>query len=79
MNQHIQSPPLGDIGGYLLKHYTKKTAKAYIREIEIYLTNNPDHKKYTYPEIVSYIGILRTKYSNSKNDKSHFSQHQSLL
>lgn len=51
---------------YLQKHYTKKTAKAYIREIEIYTTNNPTAKKYTYSEIVNYIGILRTKYSNSK-------------
>ncbi len=51
---------------YLQKHYTPKTAKAYIREIEIYKTNNPRAKKYTYAEIVNYIGILRTKYSNSK-------------
>jgi len=40
---------------YLQKHYTKKTAKAYIREIEIYLTNNPTAKKYTYAEIVNNI------------------------
>lgn len=51
---------------YLQKHYTQKTAKAYIREIEIYTINNPTAKKYTYSEIVNYIGILRTKYSNSK-------------
>lgn len=51
---------------YLQKHYTKKTAIAYIREIEIYTDNNPTAKKYTYAEIVNYIGILRTKYSNSK-------------
>ena len=51
---------------YLQKQYTKKTAKAYIREIEIYTTNNPTAKKYTYAEIVNYIGLLRTKYSNAK-------------
>jgi integrase/recombinase XerD len=55
-----------NINDYLLKNYTKKTAKAYIREIEIYLTNNPNNKKYTYAEIINYIGILRTKYSNAK-------------
>lgn len=54
------------INEYLLKNYTKKTAKAYIREIEIYLTNNPKNKKYTYAEIINYIGVLRKKYSNSK-------------
>lgn len=51
---------------YLQQHYTQKTANAYIREIEIYTTNNPQAKKYTYTEIINYIGILRTKYSNSK-------------
>ena len=51
---------------YLLKHYTKKTAIAYQREIEIYITNNKKAEKFTYAQIVNYIGILRTKYSNSK-------------
>jgi integrase/recombinase XerD len=54
------------INEYLLKNYTKQTAKAYIREIEIYITNNPNNKKYTYAEVVNYIGILRVKYSNAK-------------
>lgn len=51
---------------YLQKHYTKKTAKAYQREIEIYTSNNKKAEKYTYSEIVNYIGILRTRYSNPK-------------
>jgi len=51
---------------YLQKHYTIKTAKAYIREIEIYTAANPNNKKYTYSEIVNYIGTLRTRYSNPK-------------
>jgi integrase/recombinase XerD len=51
---------------YLLKHYTKKTAIAYQREIEIYISNNKKAEKYTYSEIVNYIGILRTNYTNSK-------------
>lgn len=51
---------------YLQKHYTKKTAIAYQREIEIYISNNKKAEKFTYSEIINYIGILRTKYSNSK-------------
>lgn len=51
---------------YLQKHYTKKTAIAYKREIEIYISNNKKAERYTYAEIVNYIGILRTKYTNSK-------------
>ncbi len=51
---------------YLQKHYTKKTAIAYQREIEIYTGNNKKAEKYTYSEIVNYIGILRTRYSNPK-------------
>jgi len=51
---------------YLLKHYTKKTAIAYQREIEIYISNNKKAEKFTYSEIINYIGILRTKYTNSK-------------
>lgn len=49
---------------YLQKHYTKKTAKGYQREIEIYLSNNPKANKYSYSEIINYIGVLRIRYSN---------------
>jgi integrase/recombinase XerD len=51
---------------YLLKYYTKKTAVAYLREIEIYIANNKKTEKYTYSEIINCIGTLRKKYSNSK-------------
>ena len=54
------------LANYLQQQYTKKTAKAYQREIEIYTANNPKSQKYTYAEIINYIGVLRTKYSNSK-------------
>ncbi|HSH64626.1 MAG TPA: tyrosine-type recombinase/integrase [Bacteroidia bacterium] len=54
------------LADYLQKHYRPNTAKAYIREIEIYIANNPNNKKYTYAEIVNYIGILRTNYSNAR-------------
>jgi len=52
------------IFNYLEKHYTKKTAKAYQREIDIYTCNTIEPEKYTYSEIVNYIGRLRGKYSN---------------
>ncbi len=54
------------IDQYLQTHYTTQTAKAYIREIEIYISNNPEAKNYTHTEIVSYIGALRNRYGNSK-------------
>ncbi|MFN0080911.1 MAG: tyrosine-type recombinase/integrase [Ferruginibacter sp.] len=55
-----------EIKGYLQKNYTPQTAKAYIREIEIFITNNPNSKKYRYADVVNYIGVLRSKYNNSK-------------
>ncbi len=51
---------------YLQQHYTKKTANAYIREIEIFITNHPNAKKYNYSEVMNYLGELRVKYKNSK-------------
>ena len=54
------------INEYLQQHYTKKTAKAYIREIEIFITNHPNAKKYNYSEVMNYLGELRVKYKNSK-------------
>ena len=55
-----------NINEYLQQHYTKKTAKAYIREIEIFITNHPNAKKYNYSEVMNYLGELRVKYKNSK-------------
>jgi integrase/recombinase XerD len=49
---------------YLQKHYTKETTKAYKREIEIYLSNNPSAKKYVYAQIVNHIGSIRKRYKN---------------
>jgi integrase/recombinase XerD len=51
---------------YLQEHYTKQTTKAYQREIEIFITNNPNSKKYTYADVVNYIGAVRKKYPNPK-------------
>ena len=51
---------------YLKTRYTQKTAKAYEREIEIYLGNYPDADKALYKDLVNYIGVLRNRYSNVK-------------
>jgi integrase/recombinase XerD len=54
------------IKDYLQKNYTLQTTKAYQREIEIFITNNPNSKKYTYADVVNYIGAVRKKYPNPK-------------
>ena len=54
------------INDYLQKNYTLQTTKAYIREIKIFITNNPNSKKYTYADVVNYIGVVRKKYPNPK-------------
>ena len=53
-----------DLENYLKRYYTKKTVKAYCREIDIFITNNPNCKTYTYAELVNYIGILRKRYTS---------------
>ena len=49
---------------YLAKHYSKKTAIAYEREILIYLENHPKAQYYNYTELTNYIGTLRKRYIN---------------
>lgn len=51
---------------YLTKKYSKATAKAYYREIEIYLTNTTNAHNYNYSDIVNYLSKLRANYTNSK-------------
>ncbi len=51
---------------YLLERYTKKTARAYRREIEAYKLNYPKADKAVYKDIVEYLGALRKRYSNPK-------------
>jgi integrase/recombinase XerD len=51
---------------YLNSHYSPKTAKAYSREIIIYLSNSPGASKALYPDIVAYMGHLRNRYHNPK-------------
>jgi integrase/recombinase XerD len=51
---------------YLSTKYSKATAKAYYREIEIYLTNTTNAHNYNYSDIVNYLSKLRANYTNSK-------------
>lgn len=51
---------------YLKDNYSRATAKAYEREILIYLGNMNEAEKAMYKDIVSYFGRLRMRYTNSK-------------
>ncbi len=53
------------IENYLQKHYSPDTAKAYKREIEIYLTNYPTASTANYKDLTNYIGLLRNRYSKA--------------
>lgn len=50
---------------YLLEHYTKDTMKVYLLEINNYLANYPAAPAAVYKDVVQYIGVLRTRYSNA--------------
>ena len=49
---------------YLLAHYTPKTAKAYLYEIDHYLAGQPAAATAVYTDVMKYIGALRTRYGN---------------
>lgn len=51
---------------YLKSLYTPETAKAYEREISIFLGNFPGANKAIYKDLVNYIGTLRNRYSNGR-------------
>lgn len=53
------------IDKYLKNHYSPDTAKAYKREIEIYLSNYPAAEKANYKELTNYIGLLRKRYDKA--------------
>lgn len=55
-----------EVKEYLKSRYAPETAKAYQREIEIYLSNCPGAAKAGYKEVFNYIGQLRNRYKNSK-------------
>lgn len=49
---------------YLHEHYSQATAKAYEREIQIYLANYADAAQAKYSGVMEYIGSLRKRYNN---------------
>ena len=53
------------IEDYLKQHYSPDTAKAYKREIDIYLSNYPTAEKANYAALTNYIGLLRKRYSKA--------------
>ena len=53
------------IDDYLQQHYSGETAKAYGREIKIYLNNFKEAEKASYKEVVYYVGLLRSRYSKA--------------
>jgi len=53
------------IENYLKQHYSPDTAKAYKREIEIYLSNYPAAETANYKDLTNYIGLLRNRYSKA--------------
>lgn len=49
---------------YLQEHYSEDTAKAYLYEINNYIAGYPDAARAVHKDVTSYLGILRTRYSN---------------
>jgi integrase/recombinase XerD len=60
-NQHINK-----LSNYLKTRYTPDTAKAYEREINIFLGNFPQADKAIYKDLVNYLGQLRNRYTNAR-------------
>lgn len=54
-----------NIESYLKINYSPDTAKAYKREIEIYLSNYPSAEKANYKDLANYIELLRNRYSKA--------------
>jgi integrase/recombinase XerD len=52
---------------YLQQSHPCSTVKSYLREITIFLQQNPRAENYGYKEVMQYIGVLRIRYSNVKN------------
>jgi integrase/recombinase XerD len=50
---------------YLKSKYSNATTKAYLKEIDRYLSRNPGAEDYNYQYILKYIGKLRKRYSNT--------------
>lgn len=50
---------------YLQEHYTADTAKVYQHEIDSYIANYPAAATAVYKDVVSYMGVLRSRYDNA--------------
>jgi integrase/recombinase XerD len=53
------------IAEYLRVNHSARTAKAYQREIELYLKANPTAAQANFKDVMEYIGTLRKKYGSS--------------
>lgn len=53
-----------NLEAYLQQHYTPSTAAIYQYEIGNYLANQPAAASAHYKDVLQYIGVLRTRYSN---------------
>ena len=54
---------------YLNDRHTKATAKRYLRDIELYQKEMPNHKTATYSDIMNYVGKLRKQYDKPETIK----------
>lgn len=50
---------------YLQQHYTKDTAAVYQYEIDNYTSGHPRAAEAVYKDVVSYMGLLRSRYNNA--------------
>jgi len=50
---------------YLKSRYSNATVKAYLKEINSYLSRNPNAEDYSYQDVLKHIGRLRKRYTNT--------------
>ncbi|MBW8688398.1 tyrosine-type recombinase/integrase [Chitinophaga rhizophila] len=50
---------------YLQQHYRSGTASSYLRTIKEFLSSYPEAARAKYPDLLSYIGVLRLRYRNA--------------
>jgi integrase/recombinase XerD len=58
-----------DLENYLNERHTKATVKRYLRDIEIYCKESPNHLTALYSDMMDYIGRLRKRYPNPETIK----------
>ena len=52
---------------YLHERYTNATARAYGRDIALFLAAHPNAARYQYRQVMDYIGACRSKYASASN------------